>query len=161
MSYVHVCARVRSLQLLCSLVWRVCCTSDAGFLRTALQVPVRGCEHHNVQSFAAIAEHYALDQCPLLAKWSFIPLSEGMLSWLIHTRRVLFELLQELSHASLCLLVSYTPLARFCGRIIAERRRERPSYRLETVLVLDINASANSRRRDPVALIKSISKLRL
>ena len=80
MSYVHVCARVSSLQLLCGVRWRVCCTSDAGFLRTALQVPVRGCEHHNVQSFAASAQLFAIDQLPLLAKWSFIPLGGGMLA---------------------------------------------------------------------------------
>ena len=55
--------------------------------------------------------------------------------------RVFFELLKKLSLVSGCLLVSYTPLARFVVAF-AERRRERPSYRLETVLVLGINASA-------------------
>ena len=49
--------------------------------------------------------------------------------------RVFFELLKKLSLVSGCLLVSYTPLARFVVAF-AERRRERPSYRLETVLGL-------------------------
>ena len=85
---IVVCARlraVRSLQLLCSRVWRVYCRSDDSFLREALLVSVRGCEHHNVQSFAASAQLFAIDQLPLLAKWSFIPLVGGMLAWLVRT----------------------------------------------------------------------------
>ncbi len=72
--------------------------------------------------------------------------------------RVLFELLKELSHASVCLLVSYTPLARFCGRILLSGVA-RTIVPIKDGFGFEINASANSRRRDPVALIKSISKL--
>ena len=81
-SYVHVCARVRSLQLLCS---RVCCRSDDSFLREALLVPVLGYGTCILQSFAAIAQHYAIDQASPISKCHLVPLSGGMLAWLIRT----------------------------------------------------------------------------
>ena len=71
---IVVCMRLRARCLLhayelvsrCSscavVVCGLCCTSDDGTLREALLVSVRGCEHHNVQSFAAIAQLFAIDQ---------------------------------------------------------------------------------------------------
>ena len=58
--------------------------------------------------------------------------------------RVLFELLQELSHASACLLVSYTPLARFCGRICWSGVAS-DQVPVKDGFGMDINASANKK----------------
>ena len=55
--------------------------------------------------------------------------------------RLPFELLQESSRASVLASVLHTASSVLWSHLL-ERRRERRSYRLETVLVLGINASA-------------------
>ena len=50
----------------CAVVMCLCCTSDDGTLREALLVSVRGYGTCILQSFATIAQHYAIDRASQL-----------------------------------------------------------------------------------------------
>ena len=53
-----------------------------------------------MQSFAAIAQHYAIDQASPISKWHLVPLSGGMLAVFIRARRVPIVLIQDRFYAS-------------------------------------------------------------